>query len=280
MPSFVRIVLPAILACLPSAVVAQTLTVMTANVRYPNPDDGPDLWTNRAPILIDTIRAADADVIGTQELFALQGDAIVRALPAYRWFGRDRNGAHADEHMGILWRSDRLRLLRRGDFWLSDTPDVVGSSDRGVNLPRMVNWGEFETRGAKRRRFVLFDTHFAHRDEDADARARSARVLLARMRRIAGTLPVVVTGDLNARPDSIAYRVMTDVLTDAWTSAATRIGPETTFHDFTGKPDRRIDYIFTRGFTALSTTVMTDHRGERYPSDHFPVAARLRLTGR
>ncbi len=35
---------------------ARDLTVMSVNVRYPNPDDGPDRWELRAPILIDTIR--------------------------------------------------------------------------------------------------------------------------------------------------------------------------------------------------------------------------------
>lgn len=261
-----------LIAAWPAA--ARDLRVMTFNVRYPNPDDGPNRWEARAPILIDTIRAADPDVVGTQELYQRQGDAIVRALPHWRWFGRDRRGAHADEHMGILYRTDRLRLIRHGDFWLSDTPDRVGSASWGVDLPRMVNWGEFAQ--ADGRRFVLFDTHFPHRDADAVARTRAADVLIARMRLIAGRLPVVVTGDMNAQPDSAAYRVFVRTLDDAWQHAHKRSGPVLTFHDFTGTPDRRIDYVFVRGFHAVSARVATDHRGARYPSDHFPVVVNLR----
>jgi endonuclease/exonuclease/phosphatase family metal-dependent hydrolase len=259
---------------LPLPADARDLRVMSFNVRYPNPDDGPNRWEARAPILIDTIRAADPDLIGTQELYRRQGDAIVRALPHWRWFGRDRHGRHADEHMGIFYRSDRLRLVRHGDFWLSDTPDRVGSSSWDIDLPRMVNWGEFVR--ADGRRFVFFDTHFPHRDVDGAARARAAEVLLARMQAIAGTLPVVVAGDLNAKPDSDAYRAFAGVLTDAWQQAPVKVGPAMTFHDFTGTPDRRIDYLFVRGFTPVSARVATDQRAGRYPSDHFPVVVDLR----
>lgn len=253
------------------------LRVMTYNVRYPNPDDGPNIWAKRRAVFTQTIAAAAPDVIGTQELFASQGADIVRALPGYAWFGRDRRGGHADEHMGIFYRRDRLTLIRHGDFWLSDTPSVVGSMAWGTTLPRMVNWGVFETRGRIRRRFVLFDTHFAHRDEDDVARERSAGLLLRELEPIAGKLPVVLTGDMNATPDSKAYHTLAEHLTDAWATAPVRRGPERTFHDFTGRPDRRIDYIFVRGFTALSATVRTDHVGAIYGSDHFPVVAALQF---
>ncbi len=123
---------------------------------------------------------------------------------------------------------------------------------------------------------MLFDTHFAHRDEDDAARTRSAQLLLAKVTAIAGRLPVIVTGDLNARPESDAYRTIAARLGDAWARATTRQGPALTFHDFTGMPDRRIDYVFVRGFRAVTARVVTDARAGRYPSDHFPVMAVLR----
>lgn len=256
---------------------ADHLRVMTFNVRYPNPDDGPNIWARRRAVFLRTIAAANPDVIGTQELFALQGADIVRALPSYAWFGRDRRGGHVDENMGIFYRRDRLTLIRHGDYWLSDTPSVIGSMAWGATLPRMVNWGVFETRGRIRRQFVLFDTHFAHRDEDDIARERSAALLLDQMKAIAGTLPIVLTGDMNATPDSRAYARLSAQLADAWTAAPVRQGPELTFHDFTGHPDRRIDYIFARGLTPLRAEVRTDHAGGVFASDHFPVLADLQF---
>ncbi|MDR6114459.1 endonuclease/exonuclease/phosphatase family metal-dependent hydrolase [Sphingomonas sp. SORGH_AS789] len=258
---------------------AKPLKVMTFNVRYAS-DEGAERWAARRPVMVELIRRAAPDLIGTQELLQRQGDDLTRALPGYRWFGRDRRGGHDDEHMGIFYRPDRLTLIRHGDFWLSDTPDMVGSRSWGTDLPRMANWGVFETKGAERRRFLFVDTHLPHRDEDAEARDRAARLILSRLPALAQGLPVVLAGDMNARPDSAAYRTLAGAMTDAWTSAAGREGPEMTFHDFTGTPDRRIDYLFLRGFRADHIATDRWHRGATYPSDHFPVRATLSFAAR
>lgn len=254
----------------------QTLRVMTFNVRYPNPDDGANIWANRRNVFVQTVRKADPDLIGTQELFQSQGDDVVRALPRYRWFGRDRFGGHANEHMGIFYRTDRLRLIRHGDFWLSETPDTIGSLGWGATLPRMVNWGVFETRSKVRLRFLMVDTHFANRDdEDEQARRHSADLIAKRLPTLAGNLPIVLTADMNATPDSEPHKRLSAVLADVWQIAPSRAGPGGTFHDFTGKPQAMIDYIMVRGFKPIVAEVLTTHQGDRYPSDHFPIIADL-----
>ncbi|WP_294305048.1 endonuclease/exonuclease/phosphatase family protein [uncultured Sphingomonas sp.] len=254
--------------------VAKPIKVMTFNVRYAS-DEGATRWAVRRPVMVELIRRAAPDVIGTQELLQRQGDDLTRALPAYRWFGRDRRGGHDNEHMGILYRPDRLTLVEHGDFWLSETPDVVGSQSWGTDLPRMANWAVFETKGKKPHRFLFLDTHLAHRDEDAEARDKAAALILARLPALAKDLPVVVAGDMNARPDTAAYRRFASALTDAWPAAARREGPEMTFHDFTGTPDRRIDYLFVRGFRPEAIATDRYHQGKTYPSDHFPIEATL-----
>lgn len=252
-----------------------TVTVMTFNVRLPMASDGANDWPHRRALFAQTVAAADPDVLGTQELFHVQGDDIVQALPHFRWFGRDRRGGHDDEHMGIFYRSDRLTLLDRGDFWLSDTPEVPGSITWGHPLPRMVNWGRFQTRDG--RRFVLLDTHFPYRDEDEAAREKAAALIARRLPDIAKGDPVVLTGDFNTVPATRTHAILTAALADARDAAAMRRGPAATFHDFTGKPDRRIDWILTRGFTVTAVETVTRHAGPLYPSDHFPVVATLRF---
>ncbi len=253
---------------------AEPLKVMTFNVRYAS-DEGAQRWAVRRPVMVELIRRAAPDVVGTQELLQRQGDDIVAALPGYRWFGRDRRGGHADEHMGIFYRTDRLTLIDQGDFWLSDTPEVVGSQSWGTDLPRLASWAVFETREAKPHRFLFVDTHLPHRDQDGEARDKAARLILSRLPDLAKGLPLVLAGDMNARPDTAAYRTFAGALTDAWGSAKRREGPVLTFHDFTGTPDRRIDYLFLRGFKADTVTTDTYHQGKVYPSDHFPIEATL-----
>lgn len=256
---------------------ARDLRVMTFNVRYPNPDDGANVWKNRRDIFMKTVRKARPDIFGTQELFQTQAKDIVHALPQYRWFGRDRFGGHANEHMGIFYRTDRLRLVQSGDFWLSDTPEIPGSMAWGATLPRMVNWGIFETLGRKPYRFLMIDTHFANRnDEDEEARRRSADLIAASLPKLAHGLPIILAGDFNATPASEAHRRLRAALTDVWETSPQKSGPSGTFHDFTGHPDAMIDYIMVRGFKTMRADVLTTHKGSRYPSDHFPIVAVLR----
>lgn len=252
-----------------------SLRIMTFNVRTTlGVDDGPEAWPNRRDLFVATIRKAHPDLFGTQELTEVQADYVARQLPQYRWFGIDRRGGHSDEHMGIFYRADRLQLLDMGNFWLSDTPDVVGSDTWNTPFPRMVTWGRFEDRTSGRQ-FYLFNTHFPYRDEDEPARTKAARVLLSKIGAIAGTAPVVLTGDFNTTPVSEAYALIANGMTDVRKAAPSVRGPDETFHDFKGKADERIDWIFERGFEPLSDTTVTTHGGALYPSDHFPVLATL-----
>ncbi|WP_315760527.1 endonuclease/exonuclease/phosphatase family protein [Sphingomonas sp. Y38-1Y] len=255
----------------------QPLRVMTFNVRYPSDDDGLDRWNTRAARLVAAWRRVGADIVGTQELFQHQGEAIVAADRRYAWFGRDRRGGHADEHMGVFYRRDRLKLMASGDFWLSDTPDVSGSISLGHPFPRMVTWGRFQRVGDGRR-FTLLNTHFPYREEDGAARAKAAEKVAAFVAALPPGEPVVLTGDFNDVPGSAAYRVLTRTLGDAWTALGAPEAGAGTFHGFTGKADKRIDWVLTRGFRVRSVAIERQRVGGRYPSDHFPVVATLAFT--
>lgn len=259
---------------LPAA--AADLKVMSFNVRTITGKDGPNRWEARRDLFADTIRQLHPDIVGTQELAKEQGDDTVARLPEYTWFGRDRFGGHADEHMGILYRKDSLKLVESGDFWLSDTPDKVASITWGNVFPRMVNWALFE-RIADHKRFYLLDTHYPYREQDEDARLRSAREMAAWIAKLPANVPVIVTGDFNTGPESEAHAALTASMQDAWATAPNREGPEETFHDFTGNPTKRIDWILYRGLKATSVQTVTTSRDGRYPSDHFPVEASFAL---
>ena len=250
------------------------LKVMTFNVRLPTDVDGADRWEMRKGLAARTVRDAAPDLFGTQELFKEQGDYLVAQLPEYRWFGRGRDADGGGEHMGVFYRKDRLRVLKSGNFWLSDTPDVPGSITWGHPITRMATWALFQ-RIADGRRFYLFNTHLPYREEDEDARTHGAELLRARIAALPAGVPVVVTGDFNTMPDSPTHAAITRELRDAWDIAATRQGPEATFHAFKGDADRRIDWILVRGFDVRSVRTIDAHEGGRYPSDHFPVIAEL-----
>lgn len=258
---------------------AQSLRVMTFNVRLPVDSDGANRWEARRTLMTKVVAREHPDLIGTQELYQHQGDELVARLPQYAWFGQGRRGGDGDEHMGVFYRKDRLRVLATGDFWLSDTPEVVGSISWGNLYPRMVTWARFQ-RIADGATFVLYNTHLPYREEDEPVRTRGAALILERLRQLPAYEPILLTGDFNTIPNSPAHALLTTTLTDAWLAAPRHQGPPATFHNFTGKADLRIDWILFRGLQAKSARTVTTHRRDRYPSDHFPVVADFELSAR
>jgi endonuclease/exonuclease/phosphatase family metal-dependent hydrolase len=257
-----------------AATAAEPLRVMSFNVRLPAKADGPNYWDQRRDMLVEVIRQKDPDVLGTQELFHLQGEYIAQQLPAYKWFGISRRGNQEDEFMGVFYKPGRLRVVESGNFWLSETPETPGSSSWNMSLPRMVTWALFELNESKKR-FYFFNTHFPHRPQDDEARTRCAQVIADRIAKLDKSVPFLMTGDFNAGTDSNAYKLLTAGLADAALSTPHRFGPEGTFNGFRGASDgARIDWILHRAVgKVLQYQTDTINAGGRYPSDHFPVFA-------
>lgn len=254
---------------------AGPLRVMTFNVRVPV-DTNANAWEHRRDLLVQVIEQQHPDVLGTQELTEEQGEYIAAHLPRnYAWFGEGRECGTRGEHMGVFYNTDRLEVIQSGNFWLSDTPTVCGSKTWGQPFPRMVTWARFKLRGKGGADFYYFNTHFPYRDQDTAARLRAAGEILDRIEKLPATARVILAGDFNCAPDSPVHARFVKVLHDAWSRAAKREGPARTFHNFTGIPDRRIDWILLRGFSARFVHTVTTHEGKRYPSDHFPVVAEL-----
>lgn len=254
---------------------AESLKVMTYNIRFPNKADGANFWDNRRDVAIDMLRRHSPDLIGTQELFFRQGDEIVTALPEYVWLGTARYGIHTNEYMGIFYKKERFTLQEMGQFWLSETPSVPGSMNWGMTLPRLATWARLlDNRTGKA--FTFIDTHFPHRAQDDAARTECAKVLASFIAKLPSDMPVILTGDFNADAGSNAHKVLTQTMKDAWVASPSRKGPAGTFHNFKGGEGRgdRIDWILHRGpWKATHAEFLLDHQGELYPSDHYPVIA-------
>ena len=278
MPLLRSLLIGTILAAIamPAIAADTALRIMSFNIRLPAESDGVDYWETRKPLAVRMLREQQPDVIGLQELVKAQADYLARELPQYAWFGRGREADGGGEHMGVFYRKDRLKVIESGDFWLSDTPDVAGSITWGHPHPRMVTWALFEQR-SDGRRFYLFNTHLPYRDEDEAVRLKGAQAIARHLATLPDDVPVVLTGDFNTTPDSDAHAVLAGTLQDAWTTAPRVEGIDATFHGFTGKADRRIDWIFVRGAQLESITSVTTRWNNRYPSDHFPLVATLRL---
>ena len=261
------------------------LRVMSFNVRYNNPGDGENSWPNRRDMAASMISFHRADIVGLQEALRDQVDDLAERLPGYEWFGIGRDdGKNAGEFMAVFYRKDRLKLLNESTFWLSETQEKPGIGWDAV-CNRVVTWGRF--RDVKTgKTFFHFNTHFDHRGQTA--RRESSKLLLTNIAEIAGSQPLVVTGDFNAKPDSESIKIITHgisgnpetKLVDSKTvSKHGHHGPSGTWSGFksAGAPgDEPIDYIFIKNeISVLLHGTLSDSFDGQFPSDHMLVLAEI-----
>ena len=255
------------------------LTVMTYNLRYAS-NSPPNSWPERRPAAAAMIRELRPDVIGTQEGLYQQLKDLAADLPEYEWLGLGREGGSRGEFMAVFYRPGRLEPLEYDHYWLSDAPELIGSASWGNRVKRMVTWVKFRDLQTKQD-FYFINTHFDHQVQES--REKSAALVLDRTVQLETLLPVLLVGDLNAiAGQNPVYDMLVndDAFVDTWTAAETRGASIATFHDYRGpvSRDARIDWILARGpVQSLSSKVVTFALDGQYPSDHFPVVARLRL---
>ena len=257
---------------------------MTFNLRVRTILDGSNIWDRRRDLVVERVRAFDADLIGTQEGLDSMEAYLRQHLGDYSFRGVGRNdGKQRGEMCGVFIKTARFEMLDGGYFWLSPTPEKPGSRGWGELFPRMVTWVKLRPRdgGAP---FCWFNTHF-----DAfsgHVRAKSATLMRERMIEIAGAMPCIVTGDFNTSPNSPPYRTLLAERTPPASSlhdvfrAAHPIASreEGTVHFFTGRTrGQHIDWILANShFQTIGAEIDHTRGPGGYPSDHFPVTATLR----
>ena len=256
------------------------LKVMSFNIRYGTAFDGDNSWGHRRELLVETVKAYEPDVLGLQECLGFQADYIDQALPGYRWIGIGREKDLEGEMTPIFYKGKSLAPMASGHFWLSESPSVPGSVSWDSSLTRMASWIRFRNRKSGTE-FTIFNTHFDHRG--SVAREKSAELLASRVTEVCAKTPVIVMGDFNAVAEkSVPWKVFNGAgLKDTWLEALEREGPETTWSGFKAPRSdsgKRIDWVLCCGSLQVlhCETVVYNDAG-RYPSDHFPVFARLKL---
>jgi len=291
--SFLGLTLLGVLSSLATSVSATDdavdTTVMSFNIRYGLADDGINSWPNRRDLVLQAIAEHQPAIFGVQECLWIQGLVLTEAFPDYLMVGAGRdNGAQKGEMCAIYTRKDRYQVLDHGSFWLSETPDVIGSRGWDAALPRIATWVKLEDRVCYPDTVFIFNTHFDH--VGVLARQMSAELLQERMSTIAAGYTVILMGDFN-EPATIAsspYRVLVAEgdraglpLLDTWALASReqRMRGEGTFHGFSGEATRgRIDWILaSEEFKGIDAGIERLQDNGRYPSDHYPVWATFRL---
>lgn len=287
-----------------------SLTVASYNLRYANATDSArgDDWGQRYPIIAQIVQYHDFDIFGTQECYYPQLQDMKTALPGYDYIGVGRNdGKTEGEHSAIFYRTDKFDVMEKGDFWLSETPDVPSVGWDAV-LPRICSWGHFKCKDTGFE-FLFFNLHMDHIGKKA--RVESAFLVQDKMKELGRSkdLPAILTGDFNVDQTHQSYDAFVNkgVLCDSYEKSDFRYATNGTFNDFDPNSftESRIDHVFVSPvFHVKKYGVLTDTyrtikgNGEkkdandcpveidikayqaRTPSDHFPVKVELEFDGR
>jgi endonuclease/exonuclease/phosphatase family metal-dependent hydrolase len=251
------------------------LVAVSFNLRHGLAWDRLHSWPLRKRAAAAAIDALHAEVVALQEVHGFQQRYLRRRLRGYAAVGAGRDdGRERGERCTVLYRPARLRLDSWTVRWLSDTPATPGSRTWGNPVTRIVTLCRFTDLNDGRRLGVA-DTHWD--GASAASRLRSAEALLSWLE---PDLPWIVLGDLNATADDPAVRALVaGGLADTMRHLGARGPGAGTHHSWDGARDgTRIDYVFvTPHWDILDARVEQARPTPGLPSDHWPVAATLRL---
>ena len=266
------------------------VNIMSFNIRYGHAEDRENSWDHRKECVYELLQTHQPDVIGLQEALRFQLNEIRDALPEYGEIGVGREGRTKGEYSAILYRTTRFDVDESETFWLSSTPETI-SKDWGNTCIRICTWARFFEK-LSGKAFYLYNTHLDH--ESQISREKSVRLIMERIHCQNSGDPFVITGDFNIKEDNpvvlylkgealkiddLQEYVNSLPVIDTFRERHPRTLRTGTFHEFTGCVyGKKIDYIFaTPDVTVIDTKIIRDARNGRYPSDHYPITAHLKL---
>jgi len=227
------------------------MRLMTFNLRFATPLDGPNEWEFRKDLVVEVIGNHLPDLLGTQEGTVPQLLYLEKHLTGYLPLTAHRRVDPTCQYPTIFYRGDRFHLEESSEFWLSETPQVHRSLSWGSAFPRMVTYGRFREKG-RATSFYFINTHLDHVSEAA--RREGARMIR-----------------------EFFFPLNRPLILDTWRQVHPAAEEATTQHGFDGRPrGSRIDWILaTPPFVVRRVAVVTDNQEGRYPSDHFPYEAEV-----
>lgn len=269
-----------------------TINVASFNIRLATTADTDyKSWASRKENCAAVIKNHDFDVVGFQEVLAVQQTDLKNLLPDYSFYFVGRDTGISGEAVGVAWKKADYELMEWDRFWLSATPDKPSSSLSwgGMSRNRVASWVLLRHK-ASGKEFYFLATHLEVDNNGtsyADIRAKSAELIVERMNgENSRKLPLFIVGDMNpASDDEEALGIFRAAFSDSFREAESkgvRQGPKGTYQAF--DPNRNLDkasshpfdFIFhNEAVELLGFSALTDKFGGYYPSDHLPVTAKV-----
>lgn len=249
------------------------LKVISFNIRCCDDKDGNSV-VERAPRLKAVTEPYDADIIGVQEYTPLWETPLAEYFgDEYEIFSKYRATTGWLESPPILWKKNKFECVRKGYFWLSDTPEVESRGWDTLPHNRICLYAVLIDKESGKS-FAAMNTHLGFGDE---CQVKSARLIAEYAKKISDD-PTFITGDFNMTPSSAGYAEMIKSWTDV--NVETARDMRSTYHGYDLNKDlnEHIDYCFINDkVKPLAQEIIDKLVNGKFPTDHFGIYSELEI---
>lgn len=255
-------------------------SIASINIRISNKKDIFNHWNNRKEQLTEYIRSEALDIVSLQEVSTGQLIYLISILEEYGVAGNNPKVVTGEEYLPILYRKKDFVCLDEGTFWLSETPDSIGSRGWDGKHPRRVTWAKLMCKKSNRT-FCVVNTHLDH--VGFVARQKGMELIKHRLKSTSNSIPVVLCGDMNFSSTSSAYYCALNdefMMYDAYQVAKVRKGVTYSFHGFGNRPiekRRMIDFVFiTNQLEVKEIEIPKEEKmNGSFLTDHCPIIVKI-----
>lgn len=256
---------------------SRSLSVVSSNIRYDEPDDDQHAWGNRRDFLVSRLLEYSPDILATQEGKLPQIREMDDRLTGLSCADAHRGWAGALMYPCLFYNPAKLTMSDSGDIWLSESPSVEGSRSFGSEFPRLCTWASFDEG------VLAVNVHLDN--ASSETRLRQIQVLTEQIGPLRKQLDTtILMGDFNEPPDgqvrSFINRTWPD-LKDPWLELGN--AEESSHHHFYEPIDygSRVDWILTSSSLEPQEILLDKSQSERglFPSDHYILKSRFRWHG-
>lgn len=252
---------------------AETIKVMSYNIRLGVANDGDNAWDLRKSATPAMLKDQDPLCFGVQEAYGFQIDYINETCPQYASIGVGReDGVEKGEHMSIFYKKDLVEVENWGTYWLSETPDVP-SKGWDAACYRTATWALLKIKKTGTQ-FYYVNTHLDH--VGVEARKNGLALIVERIAAMNPEgYPMILTGDLNVKADNPCLEDLNKQMKSARVFAE-KTTDKASFNGW-GRAAQAIDYVYYSGFKKCTEFDVVDqtYDDKPYISDHYPVYAVL-----
>ena len=249
------------------------LKVITLNIRHADDING-NTRKERMPRIKKVFKPLDADIINFQE-YSPGWEALRSELFGDEYDINLQYRKENDEATPILWKKDKFDCLKKGTFWLSETPDIMSKTDGWDDVWDCYRICSYVILKEKQtgKEFTVMNTHFGFGDY---GQVKSVGLIWEYSKKISNN-PTLITGDFNANPNTPAYNEMVKYFSDV--NMQTVKDTARTFHGYGESPKNSIiDYCFIDDKIKPLTSKILDTLVEgKYLSDHYPIYFELEI---